>query len=109
HWYNYVKPCGRHPNAWDLGFGIWDLDSSGIREVAFGLAWDSGRWGCWDSNPKPRIPNPNRQSYFLIIFSVSAAMIILPSFSVTSPVTSTVWLTCGIIFALLSAARPPPS
>ena len=46
---------------------------------------------------------------FLTIFSVSAAIIILPSFSVTSPVTSTVWLTCGIIFALLSAARPPPS
>src|SRR5438034_1125072 len=66
-------------------------------------------WGLPNPN-SPRIPNPkSRQGYFLIIFRVSAAMIILPSFSITSPVTSTVWLTCGTILALLSAARPPAS
>src|SRR5437773_1601032 len=36
-------------------------------------------------------------------------MIILPSFSVTSPVTSTVCEMCGMIFAFFSAASPPPS
>src|SRR5262245_13541657 len=49
-------------------------------------------------------------AYLLIIFSESAMIIILPSpWSITSPVTSTVWPTWGMILAFLSAARPPES
>src|SRR5205814_9267839 len=38
------------------------------------------------------------QAYREIIFSESAAISILPSFSVTSPVTATVWAMCVFFF-----------
>src|SRR5262245_1059151 len=64
------------------------------------------------SRPLPRDcrdDGPGRARQRLIIFNASAEIVVLPSFSVTSPVTSTVWEMCGTIFALLSAARPPAS
>src|SRR3984893_15158407 len=49
------------------------------------------------------------EAYFEIIFRLSAAIIILPSFSVTSPVTSTVWEMWAMSLAFFSAASPPVS
>src|SRR5258706_6424846 len=50
-----------------------------------------------------------RAAYFEIILRLSAAIIIFPSASVTSPVTSTVWATWAMILAFFSAASPPVS
>jgi hypothetical protein len=46
-------------------------------------------------------------SYLLIIFRLAAAIVLTPPFSVTSPVSSTLWLMCGTSLALLFAARSP--
>src|SRR5262245_8994662 len=56
---------------------------------------------------RPARSEARELAYRLTIFSESAAIIILPSFSLTSPVISTVWLTWATSFALLSAASAP--
>src|SRR5262249_32619686 len=51
-------------------------------------------------------------AYWLTILSSVAritAIPPIPPFSLTSPVTVTVWLMCGTSFAFMSAARPPPT
>jgi hypothetical protein len=48
-----------------------------------------------------------RRCYFETIFKSAAWIIIFPPVSMVSPVTVTVWVMCGISFALLFSARPP--
>ena len=47
------------------------------------------------------------QAYLLIILRLVAAIVMVLPFSVTSPVSSTLWLRWGTSFALLFAARSP--
>src|SRR5437870_8355644 len=62
---------------------------------------------------KPRLrygafrTHSGERAYLLIIFRLAAAIIALPSFSVTSPVRATVLLRWGTSFAFFSAARSP--
>jgi len=61
--------------------------------------------GAWSRNSLPR--HSGEQAYLLIIFRLLAAIVMVPPFSVTSPVSSTLWLRWGTSFALLFAARSP--
>ena len=61
--------------------------------------------GAWGRNSLPLCSG--EQAYLLIIFRLVAAIVMVPPFSVTSPVSSTLWLRWGTSFALLFAARSP--
>ena len=47
------------------------------------------------------------RGYLLIIFRLVAAIVSIPPLSLTSPVSSTLWLMWGTSLALLLAARSP--
>ena len=59
--------------------------------------------GAWRSKA-PLNPAP---PYLEIIFMLATAIVFLPMLSVTSPVTSMVWVRWVTSFALFAAARSP--
>lgn len=73
------------------------------RSVRRGLSWKKIAKQTWSRNSLPR--HSGDQTYLLIIFRLLAA--IVRSFSLTSPVSSTLWLMWGTSFALLFPARSP--